>query len=141
MYDLYLDIDGVLLRKDGKPARHLDEFLEFAVNNFHCYWLTTHCKGSISPVLKRLHNKVSPTTYQLIHKIKPTNWQTWKTEAINFKHGFFWLDDGIFLTEEEVLIKNHVANNFIKVSAEFRDDLLYTLNDLKHFVNFANIHA
>ncbi len=37
MKNLYLDIDGVLLTKQGASAPHIVEFLKFATNNFDCY--------------------------------------------------------------------------------------------------------
>ena len=47
--DLYLDIDGTLITKQGcKEADHLFEFLSFAIDKCDCYWLTSHCKGDVS---------------------------------------------------------------------------------------------
>ena len=43
--NIYLDIDGVIMANDREPARHVTEFLEFVVNKYPVYWLTTHCKG------------------------------------------------------------------------------------------------
>ena len=58
MYKLYLDIDGVLLTtKNTKAANGAIEFIDFALSNFECYWLTTHCKdGSSNQVLCYLQN-------------------------------------------------------------------------------------
>jgi len=49
---LYLDVDGVLLAQESKNipttvlANHINEFLEFVLQNFDCYWLTTHCRNN-----------------------------------------------------------------------------------------------
>lgn len=57
---LYLDVDGVLL---GHPApddirvclaTHAREFLEFALEHFTCYWLTSHCRGDSYEVMNLL---------------------------------------------------------------------------------------
>jgi hypothetical protein len=48
--NLYLDIEGVLLDR-GESANGLKEFIGFAVENFDCYWLSTHCDGEVGPVL------------------------------------------------------------------------------------------
>ncbi|MDP3957737.1 MAG: hypothetical protein Q8Q10_04525 [bacterium] len=50
MMKLYLDIDEVLLTRQGEPAEGLTEFLKFATENFDCYWLTTHCDGDVKDV-------------------------------------------------------------------------------------------
>ena len=58
--NLYLDIDGVLLGKEdsGSPeirlALYAEEFLVFALAQFDCFWLTTHCQGRTEEVLKYL---------------------------------------------------------------------------------------
>ncbi|MEK7072577.1 MAG: hypothetical protein AAB969_03335, partial [Patescibacteria group bacterium] len=60
MKNLYLDIDGVLLTKHGDMALHLVDFLNFATNNFDCYWLTTHCKGDAASAIFHLIGGVQP---------------------------------------------------------------------------------
>ena len=58
--NLYLDVDGVLLGKRDPAsstttlACHAREFLEFATANFDLYWLTTHCDGTVEPVMRHL---------------------------------------------------------------------------------------
>ena len=56
MKKLYLDIDGVLLTtKNTRVADGAVEFIDLALSNFECYWLTTHCKdGNCNQVLKLL---------------------------------------------------------------------------------------
>ena len=56
MKKLYLDIDGVLLTtKNTRAADGAVEFIDLAISNFECYWLTTHCKdGNCNQVLKLL---------------------------------------------------------------------------------------
>ena len=52
--NIYLDIDGVVITKDGKQANYLEEFLEHIVSTYDCYWLTTHCKGDCIPAMQYL---------------------------------------------------------------------------------------
>lgn len=122
---LYLDVDGVLLQKDGQPANHLDDFLGFALFFFECYWLTTHCKGDNAQVLECLRGKVSAKTFLLLKLIHPTHWQAYKTEAIDFSSDFLWLDDYLLLAEKQILEKNNCLGKYIKM------DLLANPNQLQ----------
>jgi len=122
---IYLDIDGVIITKHGgKEAKHLFEFLNSALGNCDCYWLTTHCKGDIATALDYVKDKVSEKSFELLKKFKPTNWNTWKTEAIDFKRDFIWLDDYIFDTEREILRENNALQNFIQIDLETKPDQL-----------------
>jgi hypothetical protein len=106
----YIDIDGVLLRKDGNAPRLIPRFrrvIRYLRKHFDCYWLTTHVRyeagaaGAIialAPYLKE--SRISST---LLDGIKPTIWRTLKTEAIDFDQPFIWLDDGPLLAEIAIL--------------------------------------
>lgn len=53
--NIYLDIDGVILTKEGKQMQYLKEFLlyVFDLAGENIYWLSTHCKdGNTDRVLK-----------------------------------------------------------------------------------------
>lgn len=116
MKKLYLDIDGVLLKKDGTPAEDLMEFLRFAIEHFECYWLTTHCDGDAKPVFLYLVGKVPPEALPYIEKIKPTHFGALKTDAIDFSSDFYWLDDTVFESEQAVLREQGKADCFIHVN-------------------------
>jgi len=88
MKDLYLDINGEILTKDGKPANYLLDFLKKATENYNCYWLTTHCKGDAKTAVDYLESRLPDEAMNFIRKIKPTSWNTLKTEAINFDNDF-----------------------------------------------------
>ena len=103
MTKLYLDIDGALVTKDGDPAEGVAEFLRFAVSNFDCYWLSTHCQGDGTRAFLYLVGKLPPESVPDIKRVKPTSWATWKTDAIDFSGDFYWLDDNPFDTELSVL--------------------------------------
>lgn len=106
--NIYLDIDGVLLKKDGTLAGHFDEFIEFFVNNHDVYWLTTHCHGGENRAIEHIsqNNKISEKTLALLEKIKPTDWYSLKTEAIDFSQEFVWFDDYVMSAERKVLLEN-----------------------------------
>ena len=125
MKNLYLDIDGTIITiHDDKEAKHLHEFLSYAVKNFNCYWLTNHCKGDIKPALYYLKSRVSPESFELLEKFKPTNWDRLKTDAIDFSSDFIWLDDYIFDAEKEILIKNNSLEKLILIDLDENPDQL-----------------
>ena len=112
--NLYLDIDGVLI-KDGKPANGLQEFLEYATDHFHCYWLTTHCRNGGSRVVQHLKNTLPDKLLSLTDKIQPRNWITLKTEGIDFKQSFLWIDDYLMEAERKILKQYNCLDSFVKV--------------------------
>ncbi|NCU41776.1 MAG: hypothetical protein EOM19_03570 [Candidatus Moranbacteria bacterium] len=124
MKNLYLDIDGVLLTKQGVPALHLVEFLTFTLQNFDCYWLTTHCKGDASTALFHISSKVPPEAIPFLEKIKPTTFNLWKTEGIDFSQDSLWLDDYAFDGEKNVLKDHQALQNLILINLKSRPDHL-----------------
>lgn len=115
MTKLYLDIDGVLIGRDGKPAEGLVEFLAFATERFECYWLTTHCDGDSDQVFLYLVGRVPAEAIAYIEQIRPTRFGALKTDAIDFSGPFYWLDDTVFASEQAVLAKHGVKGSFIHV--------------------------
>ena len=131
---LYLDIDGVLLTiKQTKPADHSVELIKYVVENFDCYWLTTHCKGDARNAIRYLTPYFDVQTLQLLNHIKPTNWDTLKTEAIDFSHEFFWLEDYPFNSEKEVLSNHNRIDSLILVDLNNRDELNRIVNILDKY--------
>ena len=130
---LYLDIDGVLLTvKQTKPADHSIAFIEFITASFDCYWLTTHCKGDAKNAISYVTRYFNEQTLQLLHQVKPTDWETLKTEAIDFTHDFFWLEDYPFNSEKEVLIKNNSLASLVVVDLNTTDELRRVINVLSN---------
>ncbi len=68
---LYMDIDDTLLRH-GKLVNNAEEFLNWAVEHFDCYWLTTRDRQGYDGILRAFNGLLEPT---LIYRIKPTQWQ------------------------------------------------------------------
>ena len=128
MKKLYLDIDGTIITKKGCiEANHLFEFLSFALENFDCYWLTSHCKGDALTALEHVIDKVSEKSFELLKKFKPTTFELWKTEAIDFNDDFVWLDDYAFDGEITILEKNGALQNLILMDLKSNPDQLLDL--------------
>ena len=136
---LYLDIDGVLLGKRTPDnveivlANYAKEFLEYCLRYYKCYWLTTHCRdGNQGPVINLFRKYADNDVMNLIETIKPAPWNTLKTEAIDFKSDFYWIDDGLLQSEAELLHKNNCYNKWIKVDTRANpDDLKRAMQTLR----------
>ena len=120
---IYVDIDGVLLTKNHKLPVDVIEFIEFLVNNFECYWLTTHCRGGENKSIEYLKNFFLEKEINHFRKFKETNWNDLKTEAIDFKSNFIWLEDYPFESEKKVLAKNKKSENLIEVDLRRKKEL------------------
>lgn len=133
MKKLYLDIDGVLLTtKQVRPADYIDEFIDYIITNFDCFWLTTHCKGNANVAIKYLSSFLNKEQIEKISKIKPTNWTTLKTEGIDFESDFIWLDDYPFIAEKNVLELHQCLHKLIVVDLKNGNDLKKIIEKLKN---------
>ena len=134
MKKLYLDIDGVLLTtKNTRAADGAVEFIDLALSNFECYWLTTHCKdGNCNQVLKLLAQYFPNDIIERLKRVKPTKWDTLKTEGIDLRSDFYWLDYFVFEAEKQVLKKNLRLDNLILVDQNNKDDLALKI---KYMIN------
>ncbi|WP_300674714.1 hypothetical protein [Soonwooa sp.] len=131
--NLYLDIDGVILTsKNTKPSNNSKELLEYITCNFNCFWLTTHCKGETDTTLNYLNEYFDNEIVELLKKIKPTNWTTLKTEGIDFKTDFIWLDDYPFDSEKKVLNENFCINKLIEINLDRDNELINVIQKLKN---------
>lgn len=127
---LYLDIDGVLLTKrNPRPKNFSKRLIQFAVENFDCYWLTTHCKGDTGTAIKYLKPYFPEVYLRMLSKIKPTNWDALKTDAIDFESAFVWIDDMMPFEAEQKVLSEKNKGNFILVSES--TGLLFVIEKLK----------
>lgn len=123
---LYLDIDGVFLGKTDPAsheivlARHAGRFVEFALESFECYWLTTHCQGDSGPVIEYLRPYCDVPLLRLLASIRPTRWRTLKTEAL--VPPFLWLDDSPLALEIAWLRDRGFEDRWIHVDTRKRPD-------------------
>ncbi|MCM1142207.1 MAG: hypothetical protein NC453_26860 [Muribaculum sp.] len=137
MKKIYLDIDGVLLTtKNTRAAEGVLSFLKFVTAHFDCYWLTTHCKGDAQPAINYVSRYI-PNSKCMLSKIKPTNWNTLKTEAIDLKSEFYWLDDYPMMAERFILQKNDVESRLIVVDLNRHNEL----NRLMQYISSNDIEV
>ncbi len=132
--NLYIDIDGVLLTKKQTLPPYAFEFIDFVIQHFDCYWLTTHCKGDPSTALRYLADFYPADYIQKLSKLKPTCWDTLKTEAIDFAQPFYWLDDYAFQSEKSVLKAYQVLPALIEVDLSTPHELKRIINELREIV-------
>jgi hypothetical protein len=128
--NIYLDIDGVLITKQGVEANHLTGFLEAVTTWQSCLFLSTHCKGDTAHALEYLSQVVSDDALNLLERVEPTNWSTLKTEAIDFNAPFIWLDDYAFHAEREVLAEHDALRQLIMVDLDRNPDQLLQVADM-----------
>jgi hypothetical protein len=132
MTKIYLDIDGVLLMKVGSLPADSMAFLQFLVDRFECYWLTTHCKGDAKTAVRYLLRHYPQECEGLLNQILPTNWDAMKTEGIDFSSPFFWLDDQPFQSERNALAANNVQASLILVDLNRPGELQRIMAHLKN---------
>ena len=130
MTKLYIDIDGVLLtKKNTKAAIGAEEFINYAIEHFECYWLTTHCRdGSTDSLLNMMSQYFPPLVLDLFKRIRPSVWNTLNTEGIDFSSDFYWLDDYVFEAEKEILRKHNSLDKLILVNLTDSPNLLDVIN-------------
>jgi hypothetical protein len=107
--DLYLDLDGVILRRTGNTefngrvefdvAPGAMEFLSWGVTNFQCYWLTSRSHDGTYDEIERAFrfavptNNMAPETRNLIRAIRPAQWGVEKVSGIGLTRDFYYVDD------------------------------------------------
>jgi hypothetical protein len=125
---LYIDIDGVLLGQDKYDvclAKHAKEFLAFCLENFKCYWLSTHSKdGNVAGVIKALKPYCDDYFLRLAEQVRPASWVTLKTEAIDLASDFYWLDDSPLQYEIDYLKANGRIDRWIDICSRTNPDAL-----------------
>ena len=84
--DIYLDVDEVILTKDGEQMPYVKEFLTFISDiSKNVYWLSTYSKdGDTSEVLQYLNGKVDNDVYEMLKSVKSKKWNLFRTEGIDF---------------------------------------------------------
>lgn len=116
-FNVYLDIDGVLLANDKYVANYSKEFLKYITDNHYVYWLTTHVHGNTEWVYEYLSRFFDSDAIESIKKIKVTDkdWDIAKTEAIDFTKPFIWIDDDCYPEEYDELIRHGVFTNWVEI--------------------------
>ena len=140
---LYLDIDGVLLRRtpqQGFGAMNLyeiasgaTEFLVWAAANFDVFWLSSRTSDGSIENAERAFRHASPSAMRsghlssLIRSIPASQWETAKISGIDIARPFFWIDDDPDPTSIAHLNDSDLKQRLIKVSVDSEADLLSAL--------------
>ena len=102
---IYLDVDGVLLRRSRvsrsgfELSPYAEEFLAHLVASHNVFWLTTRCRADmpndVSLAFRHAMQVASlpPKLAKLINAVEPAVWNSCKTEGIDLTANFFWIDD------------------------------------------------
>ncbi|WP_173984040.1 hypothetical protein [Magnetospirillum sp. SS-4] len=138
---LYLDIDGVFLRGVGpsvwngswEVAPHTVDFLEWALSQ-HCpVWLTARDRpGTGEGVTEAFASALggSPILSELVARIPFRQWESAKTNAMDFREDFLWLDDCPRPADLLRLEREGCVDRWIEVNTETQPDALLYVIDL-----------
>ena len=132
--DLFLDLDGVILRRTGsfdtkgrtefEIAPYAYEFLGWCIQNFRCYWLTSRAHDGGHEEIERAFRFAIPAASlpsnvrDLIRAITPAPWQAAKIVGIDMSREFFWLDDNPDEASLAKLQEENMSYRFIHVSTD-----------------------
>jgi hypothetical protein len=129
---LYLDIDGVLLRRRPGNFRVRDAFeiapyallfLTWAVQNFDVRWLSSRCQsGDAQHVCDAFRYALPatdlPTEWRFVETIPPVRWGTRKIDAIDLASDFYWCDDAHGDEALAILTEHGKADRAIHVNVD-----------------------
>ena len=135
---LYLEIDGVLLRRRRgsgmfdafELARGCVEFLEWATSRFQCRWLSSRCRDGFLDGSRRAFRSAGASLddprWGVLDLIPPALWNTSKTEAIDPESDFWWVEDDPTDTERDWLRRHKREDRWILVCADRNPIALWT---------------
>jgi hypothetical protein len=139
---LFLDVDGVLLRRTGQQtsrgltefqiANHATTFLRFCSEHFDCYWLTARSReGSITEVERAFRHAVrNPAASEqekddlkaLVSGIPVAAWGETKADAFSAGEDFYWVDDNPDEASISWLDRNNLSGRLVIVSTDKNPD-------------------
>jgi hypothetical protein len=103
---IYLDVDGVMLRRTPQGfqvANHALTFLDFATDQFDVYWLTARShEGQTEEVVRAFrHALPNPTAPKqdrdaltnIVSSLPTAEWGETKSDAFTLGVSFIWVDD------------------------------------------------
>ena len=132
--DLYIDLDGVILRRTGDTdfrghtnfdvAPNAMELLAWAIETFNCYWLTRRSRNGSYIDIERAFRLALPATIipeevrHLIRAIFPSPWGIKKLDGIDVSRDFYWVDDNPDDASVDVLEKGELRGRLIIASTD-----------------------
>jgi hypothetical protein len=129
---LYLDIDGVLLRRRPgnfrvrdafEVAPHALLFATWAIQNFEVRWLSSRCQTGDARQVSDAFRYALPATelpadWRFVQAIPAVRWGTRKIDAIDLSSDFFWLDDSHGDEALAILTEHGKADRAIHVNVD-----------------------
>jgi hypothetical protein len=127
---LYLDIDGVLLRRRLRGIFDVFEiapdcldFLEWATPRFQCRWLSSGCRvgwpdGTRSAFRHAGARLDDDSRWHVLRLIEKAAWRVNKTEAIDPASDFWWVDDDPTEIDRSWLLTHHRGDRLVHVSSD-----------------------
>lgn len=130
--NIYLDVDRVLLTREGTLANHCEEFLEFFTTHYTVYWFTVHCRNGENNVIEHImrKNEVSKNMRDVLQKVQPTTWQDIRTEAIDFSQDFVLFTDVVTFEEKTVLLEENAFFRLHEIDLQKDPDQLAAMSTL-----------
>ena len=136
--DLYIDLDGIILRRTGRigfrgrvefeVAPYAMEFLDWCKEYFHCFWLTSRSHDGSHEGIERAFRFALPTTTlpddwrQMIRSIRPAKWGASKVDGIDLTKNFLWMDDNPDQSSLHALEESGMRDCWIEASTDRRPD-------------------
>lgn len=121
----------MLLTKRQEVPEGSIEFINFLIDNFNCFWLTTHCRTGENKALNYLSKFYNEHTIKTLSKVKPTNWMDLKTEAIDLNSNFIWLEDQPFEAEKLILKKYDKLESLMIIDLNKPNELKEVISKIK----------
>jgi hypothetical protein len=104
---LFLDVDGVVLRRRSGQMRARDafeiaphplHFLRWVIKNFDVRWLSSRCQGGDAQEVCHafryaLGARDLPLDWRFLETIPAARWGRRKVDAIDLSTNFYWVDD------------------------------------------------
>ena len=132
---IYIDIDGVLLNKDGSLPVFGIELISYLVTNHECFWLSTHCRGGKNKAIDYLSAYYPDSILKKLSGIKATEWTDLKTEGIDLDAAFLWLEDYPMEAEKILLQDMGKLDSLIHVDLNRPDELKSVYEKIKQLNN------
>lgn len=135
---LYLDVDGVMLRRTPQGfqvANHALTFLGFAIDHFDVYWLTARSHEGDTTEVERAFRLALPnptaskqdraTLTKIVSSIPTAQWGETKSDAFTSGVLFIWVDDNPDIRALKWLKQRGISDRLVvAVTDQEPDDLV-----------------